>query len=349
MCSLFGFTQYRGTISIRNMNKLVKQLAVAGMTRGTDATGYAYNRDGEMTVYKRPLPADHLRYDIPARVRAVLGHTRMTTQGSAMKNRNNHPFTGKVDTGKFAFAHNGMLRNDHILRTQQGLPSTNIETDSYIFVQLLEKFGKINFSTLKKCAELTKGAFVYTVLDSQNNLYIVKGDNPLTLLHFPCKGIYVYASTDMMLDAALANSHLAGVEYESINIGAGDIIRIGSDGEITSGNFKVDEYSVYHMASSRYRRSDWAYRDLMHSSCGYAYGYGYGESMLDEDELAYYMDSDAEDDCYDVLCNIATASGFSPEDVDLMMSSGYDISEIADMLQTDPFQFRVSLMEAAGY
>lgn len=348
MCSVFGFTQYSGVISKRNTNKLVRALAVAGMSRGTDATGYAYNHDGEMTVHKRPLPADHLSYDIPARVRAVLGHTRLTTQGSAMKNRNNHPFSGKVDTGKFAFAHNGVLRNDHVLRPQQGLPNTPIETDSYIFVQLLEKYGRIDFTTLKRSAELTKGMFVYTVLDAQNNLYIVKGDNPLTIYHFRSKRIYVYASTQTMLEDAIPHTHLAGVEYETIQPDEGEILRIGNDGEMTTARFKVDIYSVYHMASSRFHRHNWAYDDLMSSACGYEYG-GYGSSLMDQDELAGYMDSDADSDCYDVLLSMASGQGFAPEDVDLMLSCGYDISEIADMLQTDPFQFRICLMEAAGY
>ena len=68
-----------------------------------------------------------------------MGHTRMATQGSAGKNRNNHPFEGHSGSSSFALAHNGVLYNDRILRRELKLPATAIETDSYAAVQLLER------------------------------------------------------------------------------------------------------------------------------------------------------------------------------------------------------------------
>ena len=38
---------------------------------------------------------------------------------------------------------------DKELRQERNLPDTNIETDSYIAVQLLEQQGKLNFSTIR--------------------------------------------------------------------------------------------------------------------------------------------------------------------------------------------------------
>ncbi len=115
--------------------------------RGTDATGIAYNFGGKMRIYKRPIPVHRLHIRIPNGVNIVMGHTRMTTQGNAKENYNNHPFTGRCDGKSFALAHNGTLLNDDIL--QENLPKTHINTDRYVAVQLLEQSGTLDFSSLK--------------------------------------------------------------------------------------------------------------------------------------------------------------------------------------------------------
>ncbi len=40
----------------------------------------------------------------------------MTTQGNAKPNYNNHPFRGVAEQLPFALAHNGILRNDELLK-----------------------------------------------------------------------------------------------------------------------------------------------------------------------------------------------------------------------------------------
>ena len=64
-------------------------------------------------------------------------------------------------------------------------PKTRIETDSYIGVQLIEQKGTLDFSSLRYMAEQVEGSFTFTVLDAEDSLYIVKGDNPFCLYYFP--------------------------------------------------------------------------------------------------------------------------------------------------------------------
>jgi glutamine phosphoribosylpyrophosphate amidotransferase len=112
-----------------------------------------------------------------------MGHTRMTTQGSEKKNRNNHPFLGYINGLGFALAHNGVINNEVTLRRTQKLPNTNIQTDSYVAVQLLQKQNSLDFDSLKYMAEKVEGFFCFTLLDSLNNIYVVKGNNPFCLYH----------------------------------------------------------------------------------------------------------------------------------------------------------------------
>ena len=153
MCCLFGLVDCQHRLTAKQKNRIVSILSVAAEARGTDATGIAYNSGGKLRVYKRPLPAHRMRFRVPEDANVIMGHTRMTTQGAAKRNRNNHPFPGQAGTMDFALAHNGVLWNDRYLRRSQDLPCTKIETDSYVAVQLIERKKALDFASLESMAE----------------------------------------------------------------------------------------------------------------------------------------------------------------------------------------------------
>ena len=177
MCSLFGLIDYQNALTTRQKNRILQVLAKECEVRGTDATGIAYNFSGSIKVYKRPLAAHKLKFHVPNEVHVVMGHTRLATQGRPADNYNNHPWS----TGSFALAHNGVLWNDKELRQTENLPDTRIQTDSYVAVQLLEQQKTLDFTTISAMAEKIQGSFVFTVLDRDDNLYFVRGDNPLAI------------------------------------------------------------------------------------------------------------------------------------------------------------------------
>ena len=57
MCCLFGMLDYKNRFNAKQKNKIISILSVACEARGTDATGIAYNHNGHLSVYKRPLAA----------------------------------------------------------------------------------------------------------------------------------------------------------------------------------------------------------------------------------------------------------------------------------------------------
>lgn len=238
MCCLFGMIDYRGHFTGRQKTRLLSVLAAECEARGTDAAGVAYCAGGALRVYKRPVPAHALGFRIPDDVSVVLGHTRMTTQGSQEKNYNNHPFLGNAGGRRFALAHNGVLYNDQLLRTSLRLPSTKIETDSYVAVQLLERQKALDFASLKYMAEQVEGSFTFTLLDEANRWYLVKGDNPLCLYHYPRLGVYLYASTEEILRKALRKQSLG--RPKRIEADCGDILEISPDGTIHRSAFETD-------------------------------------------------------------------------------------------------------------
>lgn len=282
MCAVFGFLDYGRKIPHKVLARMVQALANAAEERGTDAAGISYIKSGKVTIYKRPKPAHKLRFRIPYGTRAVMGHTRFTTQGSEKQNYNNHPFYGQADKA-FALAHNGVLYNDTVLRKAKSLPDTHIETDSYIAVQLIEKQGALNFTTLRNMAEDVHGSFVFTILDEENTLWFVKGDNPLHLIHFPALGLYVYASTASIMAAALLHSPLRHIPYEVMDADEGDILRIHSNGKVTREYFQPMLVSLRNGYAERCNTGSDENFTLLLDMCGY-----FGVS---EDEVRCLIDA----------------------------------------------------------
>ena len=176
------------------------------------------------------------------------------------------------------------------------IPDTHIETDSYAACQLIESQDKLDFDSLKYMAETVEGNFTFTVLDDSNSLYIIKGSNPMCLLHFKDIGLYVYASTESIIKNALRRIGLYKFANERINTDEGDIVRIDRNGDITRSEFEPKLYRSKYMS--------W-YDDSSY--------YNIHEEML----LAYCG-------CYGV--------DVDSEDVELLLEYGYTCDEIEEML-----------------
>ena len=308
MCALFGWLDCGKKLPHKLLKKLTQALANAAEERGTDAAGISYVKNSHVTIYKRPKPAHKIRFNIPENTVAVMGHTRLATQGDKENNYNNHPFYGKADKS-FAFAHNGVLYNDTVLRKYHNLPATKIETDSYIAVQLIEQQGKLDFNSLKNMAEDVLGNFVFTLLDENNTLYFVNGNNPLYLIYFEKFGLYIYTSTKSIMDKALKSVGLHCENRTIIQTCEGDIISINSDGEIDSSRFTPESYSFLHTARNRCNIPQYA---------------GWYD-WEDDDEYCGYTDEE------ELLLNMCNCFGVDEDDILMLLDYGYTAMEIEEM------------------
>ena len=294
MCAVFGYLDYKGKVNNVILKKLIRNLSIAAEVRGTDATGISYVNHGKVVTFKKAKPAHKMKLYFPKNTRTVIGHTRMTTQGSEKYNYNNHPFDGRCGTKTFALAHNGVLYNDVELKAKYHLPKTPIETDSYVAVQLLEQEKQLHTESIKKMAELVNGSFVFTILRNDNTLFLVKGNNPLTIYHFPKIGIYVYASTKSILDNALQQVNLSDKCFE-IDVSEGEIIEIAANGKHSKTTFA--------MQNSVFSPYNW-------------------------DNLNWYEAEEQEE----FLLECCRMFGVPEEDVYLLLDYGFSADEIEEML-----------------
>ena len=185
------------------------------------------------------------------------------------------------------------LWNDRILREVEELPYTLIETDSYIAVQLLEKQKPLNFQTIQAMAEKVQGSFVFTILDRQDNLYFVRGDNPLAI--FCYDDFYLYASTEMILD--YAEKRLGLRHGGEITTREGDILRIDRHGKCLFSGFRVTNHY-----------SHWNHP---------LYWNGFEDGISSNREY---------------LFDIAKSMGVSSDDIQLLLNYGCGADEIEELL-----------------
>lgn len=184
-----------------------------------------------------------------------------------------------------------MLLESHIFVTTK-LSFTNARS------QLIEQQGRLDFDSLKNMAEAVRGNFTFTALDEENSLYIIKGSNPMCLLHFEMLGIYIYASTESIMKNALKKVGILNFPYTKIETVQGDILKIDSSGIITRSEFENKE--------------DFRYASFMR----------------------YY--DDWEDDYYNqheqLLLEMCNCYGIDEDDVIMLLDYGYSADEIEDML-----------------
>ena len=305
MCAIFGVLDYKGKLDALQRLRMVKELGTAAEVRGTDATGIAFFQRDKLCIQKAPKPAHRMKYRIPAEARYIMGHTRMTTQGNACQNQNNHPFPGKAGNQSFALAHNGVLCNDFTLQRRYHLPPTNVETDSYVAVQLIEQQKEVSPGSLRMMAETVEGSFAFTVLDVDNNLWFVKGDNPLTIYHYPKLGLYLYASTEEILSNALWALGMEKAKYEAIRPWPGDILRIDSQGHQKKFSFDMEELMPSPFSRSWYIQPPQQRSPRSHVT---------------------------QQDYIQAVKTVAIFHGFEAEEIDALLADGYTTDDLEDMI-----------------
>ena len=315
MCCLFGILDYKETLSLSDRKRILRVLSSACEARGTDATGVAWFAGNRLQIQKAPRPAHRMRYKLSEQAHRIMGHTRWTTQGDQARNYNNHPFCGKAGGHPFALAHNGVILNDKELRRTEQLPATKIETDSYAAAQLLEKYGHVGFPALARMAEQLRGTFTITVLDETNTLYIVRGNNPICVYHFPKAGFYLYASTKEILDQAVKRLRLDKLAHQEVPVMEGEILCITPQGKLCREFF--DDSNLW--ITPFYSWGEMYY---------HPHGHREGKSAAEPDELI----------------QVAASLGVDAATVNLLLRLGYHRDDVEELIY-DPELLEYCLSE----
>ena len=134
--------------------------------------------------------------------------------------------------------------------------------------------------------------------------------------------MYIYASTEEILCKSLIDTELfsdiKSGDYEPIDINDGDILKINPTGNLVRGKFNFNDYS--HLK--------------------YCNWWDYG--VNDTSEKSAYTDIYIED-----LKAVAAYQGYSPEDIDNMLSSGISPYEIEEYLYNAEWGDEMNIFKTA--
>lgn len=236
MCGLCGsFTQQGTVLSKRDRltrARALEGLVIANQVRGTDSAGVAAIKyDGTYDLRKiathparfvnQPETQALLRTDAPL----MIGHTRMTSMGNDVEDKNAHPFV----EGNIIGAHNGIINN------YQQLDHT-VRVDSQAVFRMLDQFPDEPATVMNR----VNGSCALSWYDMRDPeaLYLVAHSNPLAAAIVPRINTVFWSSVDDHLESVMRVAYGTSVNF--INIKPDTIYRLDANDIYQWQEEKVD-------------------------------------------------------------------------------------------------------------
>lgn len=269
MCQL----QYIKTLSKENTItpdgiNLLTHMLLQGNIANRDATGaFIIRKNNKHGIIKSTsMEPVFDKLIIEKNAIEIIGHNRLATSGDEKQQINNHPF--KI--GQLVWVHNGVLSNYANTREEEGLEKTEIDTDSYIIGQIINKKlieGKKIEEAIKYCAEKITGSFsvllwykgkTYYFKGKQNSMYFA-----LVQLE---KDYYIVGSTNKTNIESPNDTYHYGFpvkdknfkKISQIEVEDNTIYELGNKGIRKIGTFTEKPFTyTYYNANGRYASGKW--------------------------------------------------------------------------------------------
>ena len=145
--------------------------------RGYDSAGVAYIENENLKVEKAVGEICNLEKKVENLVSfTAIGHTRWATHGGVTEN-NAHPHFSF--SKNIAMVHNGIVENYKELKEKLEIDTWRSQTDTEVFVNLVEKENGTLLEKLISASRKVIGSFAVAILDEKGNLVLGKRESPL--------------------------------------------------------------------------------------------------------------------------------------------------------------------------
>jgi glutamine---fructose-6-phosphate transaminase (isomerizing) len=257
MCGIFGVVATRGS----GAEDLLHALFRLSESRGKEASGIAGVAGDEIRVLKSPVSSTELlrsrsyaRYlsSVVQRDRvAVIGHSRLVTNGAQTEHANNQP----VCVDDIAGVHNGIIVNDAALWSEHPELARTHEVDTEILLRLVRQGARAEGSFVggvrRAFAEIRGVANVAMLASELEQLAIATNNGSIYYCTEPAAGLFAFASERYILDRAL---HRTGRTASAAGIlqlaaGSGMLVDLHTTGVQTfplAGAARVTEHNGVH-------------------------------------------------------------------------------------------------------
>lgn len=223
MCGIFGLVAAeRDATPADTLRDTIRRLYLLSETRGKESAGLAAVAGDQIHILKQPIPAsqfiktrayEQVMRDVTgngssATPVAIVGHSRLVTNGAQENNQNNQP----VIAGAMAGVHNGIIVNVDELWAKYPQLRRQYEVDTEILLSLIRHFASEGASLV----EATRGAFgeiegcaaIGVLLADYDQVLLATNNGSLYLSQSEAGHACVFASEEYILKQLLNSNGL---------------------------------------------------------------------------------------------------------------------------------------------
>lgn len=232
MCGIFGVVATRDASKTEDLLRALFRLSES---RGKEASGIAGIAGDVIHVLKSPVPSTELLrtktyrsyvervVDQPRRV-AVIGHSRLVTNGAQTEHENNQP----VCVDNIAGVHNGIIVNEDQLWSAHPELTRTHEVDTEVLLRLVRRGavegGSFISGVRSALAQIDGVANVAMFASELDQLTIATNNGSIYYCADPATGFFAFASERYILEKALAKTGLPAHEAKQLLAGSGLVV-----------------------------------------------------------------------------------------------------------------------------
>lgn len=210
MCGIFGVVGKN--LSKSTFQEYTDSLFKLTEPRGRQATGISISANNQLTAFKRPLTASRvissveyrkflnssLPNDFKGNVSAI-GHCRLVTDGSELKNFHNQP----IILQKLVGVHNGVINNFERIRDRESLQVEGVGDSEVLFRYLEKKMqaGKNPVAALQEIHSEIRGAASLGILFSEIRSLLISTNFGSLYFSEISEDLFVFASEEQVLSS----------------------------------------------------------------------------------------------------------------------------------------------------
>ena len=270
MCGIFGvIASEQATVKTKSFQRVVKELFVLSESRGREAAGVAVLHDDSICVHKDSIPASlmiktrgyrEIFQKIFSKQKsktvssvAVIGHSRLVTNGLQGIDLNNQPFVRDNIIG----VHNGIVVNDDELWCQHSELKRYADVDTEIILALIDFYKSHGVSVVeavrKTFLEIEGEASIATLFADLNFLVLATNTGSIYYHLDKEQNMLVFASESFILEKLYKNNK---IKIRPVQVQASSMTVVDL-GMLTIKSFKLSNKKLvfdFSIAENKTRR-----------------------------------------------------------------------------------------------
>lgn len=280
MCGIFGIlVKENSDFSPALLQRMLNSLFKLSESRGKEAAGLAIRTKEVIQVYKAPIAASQLIHTVGYkqvinrvfncdRSLAIIGHSRLVTDGMQTLNDNNQPVIKDGAVG----IHNGIIVNVGDIFKRFPSMEREYDVDTEVLLGLIQKFRNEKQSLIKSVQDtfgcIEGAASIALIFNDTNNLLLATNTGSLYTCMNQDEGIFVFASERYILEMLVKKRDFKGLlaidEIAHVKPWHGCLINL--DDDLNTKKFAFDDKVDYEISpkgkSERLKIIDLSPKDL---------------------------------------------------------------------------------------